>query len=155
MGWPSHNSANHSTEKSLGTKKKAAISDVPPFNLFPRLHISSSSSILHHRFLTINPKCRLHKYNGQTPTDNENTTYTPSNANSSCIQVLTFIICADDSFIAGTISGTTKCLVGHPFDTIKTRMQTNAAFRGPWECLTRTLKLEGVRGLYKVTRHKR
>lgn len=57
---------------------------------------------------------------------------------------------AHESFIAGTISGTTKCLVGHPFDTIKTRMQTNAAFSGPWECLTRTLKLEGGRGLYKV-----
>jgi hypothetical protein len=53
-------------------------------------------------------------------------------------------------FLAGTASGTTKCLVGHPFDTIKTRLQTNPAFSGPWECLSRTLKLEGVRGLYKV-----
>ena len=53
-------------------------------------------------------------------------------------------------FAAGTASGTTKCLVGHPFDTIKTRLQTNPAFSGPWECLMRTLKLEGVRGLYKV-----
>lgn len=55
-----------------------------------------------------------------------------------------------DSFIAGTVSGMTKCLVGHPFDTIKTRMQTNPKFSGPWECLERTLKLEGIRGLYKV-----
>lgn len=57
---------------------------------------------------------------------------------------------ADGRFLAGTASGTTKCLVGHPFDTIKTRLQTNPAFSGPWECLMRTLKLEGVRGLYKV-----
>ena len=54
------------------------------------------------------------------------------------------------SFIAGMASGTTKCLVGHPFDTIKTRLQTNPGFSGPWECLTKTLKLEGVKGLYKV-----
>jgi hypothetical protein len=54
------------------------------------------------------------------------------------------------SFLAGTVSGTTKCLVGHPFDTIKTRLQTNPAFAGPWECLTKTLKREGVKGLYKV-----
>jgi Mitochondrial carrier protein len=54
------------------------------------------------------------------------------------------------SFIAGTVSGTTKCLVGHPFDTIKTRMQTNPSFAGPWECLSKTLRLEGIRGLYKV-----
>jgi hypothetical protein len=57
---------------------------------------------------------------------------------------------ADFSFIAGTVSGTTKCLVGHPFDTIKTRMQTNPTFAGPLECLSKTLRLEGIRGLYKV-----
>jgi hypothetical protein len=55
-----------------------------------------------------------------------------------------------NSFLAGTVSGTTKCLVGHPFDTIKTRMQTNLSFKGPWQCFTNTLKKEGVRGLYKV-----
>jgi len=54
------------------------------------------------------------------------------------------------SFVAGTVSGTTKCLVGHPFDTIKTRMQTNPTFKGPWDCLMKTLRLEGVRGVYKV-----
>lgn len=42
-------------------------------------------------------------------------------------------------------------LVGHPFDTIKVRLQTTDAtrFRGPLQCLTQTVKREGVRGLYK------
>ncbi|KAF9949941.1 hypothetical protein BGZ70_001573 [Mortierella alpina] len=54
-------------------------------------------------------------------------------------------------FLAGVTSGVTKLVVGHPFDTIKVRMQTSAAdrFRGPWHCLTETLKKEGPRALYK------
>lgn len=41
--------------------------------------------------------------------------------------------------------------VGHPFDTIKVRLQTSSKtqFRGPLECLLQTIRNEGVAGLYK------
>lgn len=42
-------------------------------------------------------------------------------------------------------------LVGHPFDTIKVRLQTSdtSQFRGPLQCLMQTVQKEGVAGLYK------
>jgi solute carrier family 25 carnitine/acylcarnitine transporter 20/29 len=42
-------------------------------------------------------------------------------------------------------------LVGHPFDTIKVRLQTTdrSRFSGPLQCLGQTLRKEGVTGLYK------
>jgi solute carrier family 25 carnitine/acylcarnitine transporter 20/29 len=41
--------------------------------------------------------------------------------------------------------------VGHPFDTIKVRLQTTdkSHFRGPVDCLMQTLRNEGVKGIYK------
>lgn len=55
------------------------------------------------------------------------------------------------SYLAGVASGITKSLVGHPFDTVKLRMQTEETgrFRGPFDCLIKTVKFEGMRGLYK------
>ncbi len=40
---------------------------------------------------------------------------------------------------------------GHPFDTIKVRLQTDniGRFRGPWHCLVETVRGEGLRALYK------
>ncbi|KAF2669798.1 mitochondrial carrier [Microthyrium microscopicum] len=54
-------------------------------------------------------------------------------------------------FIAGGFSGVAKLTVGHPFDTIKVRLQTSdkTQFKGPWECLTKTIRNEGVGALYK------
>ncbi|KAI1273748.1 carrier protein YMC2 [Xylaria sp. FL0933] len=54
-------------------------------------------------------------------------------------------------FVAGVFSGIAKLSVGHPFDTIKVRLQTTDAtrFSGPLQCVTQTLRHEGVRGLYK------
>jgi len=55
-------------------------------------------------------------------------------------------------FLAGTASGVAKLVVGHPFDTLKVRLQTEGGygrFRGPLHCLTTTIKTEGVRALYK------
>ncbi|KAF2231731.1 mitochondrial carrier [Viridothelium virens] len=54
-------------------------------------------------------------------------------------------------FVAGVFSGTAKLAVGHPFDTIKVRLQTSATsqFRGPLDCLLQTVRQEGVRALYK------
>lgn len=54
-------------------------------------------------------------------------------------------------FVAGVFSGIAKLSVGHPFDTIKVRLQTSerSQFKGPWDCLLQTLRKEGPAGLYK------
>lgn len=53
-------------------------------------------------------------------------------------------------FIAGMFSGVVKNAVGHPFDTIKVRLQTSEGrFKGPMECVLRTLRSEGISGFYK------
>ncbi|KAI9663812.1 MAG: hypothetical protein M1821_007302 [Bathelium mastoideum] len=54
-------------------------------------------------------------------------------------------------FVAGIFSGTAKLAVGHPFDTIKVRLQTSKStqFRGPLDCLLQTVRNEGVRAVYK------
>lgn len=54
-------------------------------------------------------------------------------------------------FVAGIFSGIAKLSVGHPFDTIKVRLQTSerTQFRGPVDCVVQTLQREGVKGLYK------
>jgi solute carrier family 25 (mitochondrial carnitine/acylcarnitine transporter), member 20/29 len=54
-------------------------------------------------------------------------------------------------FVAGVASGIAKCTVGHPFDTIKVRLQTSehARFSGPLDCCLQTIRKEGVRGFYK------
>ncbi|KAH7325931.1 mitochondrial carrier domain-containing protein [Stachybotrys elegans] len=54
-------------------------------------------------------------------------------------------------FVAGIFSGIAKLSVGHPFDTVKVRLQTTDAsrFRGPLQCVVQTVRNEGVRGLYK------
>jgi solute carrier family 25 carnitine/acylcarnitine transporter 20/29 len=56
---------------------------------------------------------------------------------------------------AGTAGGVCQLLVGHPFDTLKTKLQSQGAavaaakFSGPGEALVSTLRDEGVRGLYR------
>ncbi|KAI1081309.1 mitochondrial carrier [Whalleya microplaca] len=54
-------------------------------------------------------------------------------------------------FVAGVFSGIAKLTVGHPFDTVKVRLQTTdtTRFSGPLQCVVQTLRHEGVRGLYK------
>ncbi|KAK2625683.1 hypothetical protein QTJ16_004995 [Diplocarpon rosae] len=54
-------------------------------------------------------------------------------------------------FVAGVASGVAKLSVGHPFDTIKVRLQTSDStrFSGPLQCLMKTIRKEGVAGLYK------
>ncbi|KAL1840035.1 hypothetical protein VTJ49DRAFT_906 [Mycothermus thermophilus] len=54
-------------------------------------------------------------------------------------------------FVAGVFSGIAKQTVGHPFDTIKVRLQTTAStrFSGPLQCLAQTVRNEGLRALYK------
>ncbi|KAK5170178.1 uncharacterized protein LTR77_004763 [Saxophila tyrrhenica] len=54
-------------------------------------------------------------------------------------------------FVAGVFSGIAKLSVGHPFDTIKVRLQTSSKtqFSGPIDCVLQTLRKEGVNGIYK------
>lgn len=52
--------------------------------------------------------------------------------------------------LAGSLSGTAQVAAEYPFDTVKVRLQSNEfAFRGPIDCLTKTLRHEGVRALYQ------
>lgn len=55
-------------------------------------------------------------------------------------------------FLAGYVSGACLVLAGHPFDTIKVRMQsegTKGRFTSVFDCVKTTIKKEGARGLYK------
>lgn len=55
-------------------------------------------------------------------------------------------------FIAGYMSGAALVSVGHPFDTIKVRLQSEGAsgrFSGPLHCLRETVSREGLLALYK------
>lgn len=51
----------------------------------------------------------------------------------------------------GVLYGTTNVAVGHPIDTIKTKMQAQRGFetRGMLRTLATTLQTQGVRGLYR------
>eukprot|EP01096_Ripella_sp_DP13-Kostka_P014888 TRINITY_DN6825_c0_g1_i2.p2 TRINITY_DN6825_c0_g1~~TRINITY_DN6825_c0_g1_i2.p2 ORF type:complete len:332 (-),score=95.78 TRINITY_DN6825_c0_g1_i2:106-981(-) len=56
--------------------------------------------------------------------------------------------------VAGTAGGLAVCFVGHPFDTLKVRLQTQPAppnhlYSGLMDCVAKTVKWEGVGGLYK------
>lgn len=52
--------------------------------------------------------------------------------------------------VAGTCGGLAVVLVGHPFDTTKTRMQTapNKFYSGTIDCVRKTYQWEGLRGFY-------
>lgn len=54
-------------------------------------------------------------------------------------------------FVAGVFSGVAKNAVGHPFDTIKVRLQTSqneTRFKGPLDCVYKTFRNQGIRGFY-------
>lgn len=59
--------------------------------------------------------------------------------------------------MAGAFGGCCLVIVGHPMDTIKVRLQTQHLFhpgqtefyKGTWDCFLKTVKNEGVRGLYR------
>jgi len=59
-------------------------------------------------------------------------------------------------FVAGSVGGVAQVFSGHPFDTIKVRLQTQAIvpgtapkYSGMIDCFSKTLKEEGFGGLYK------
>lgn len=51
----------------------------------------------------------------------------------------------------GVLYGTTSVAVGHPFDTVKTKMQAQEGYEaeGMFRTFGRTLKEQGVRGVYR------
>lgn len=51
--------------------------------------------------------------------------------------------------LAGTISGAACLFAGHPFDTVKVRMQTQGDATGAISTLTKTVSDEGILALYK------
>lgn len=58
---------------------------------------------------------------------------------------------------AGTFAGASQLLVGHPFDTIKVKLQSQPAsmpgqaprFSGAMDAVRQTIAAEGLKGLYK------
>jgi len=54
-------------------------------------------------------------------------------------------------FVAGIASGVTKLIIGHPFDTLKVRLQVSGERfdNSVVKCLKSTVRKEGLRGLYK------
>jgi len=64
-----------------------------------------------------------------------------------------FVRRTSKNVVAGTVAGIAVCLVGHPFDTLKVRLQTqpinNPVYSGLVDCFYKTLKWEGINGLYK------
>ncbi|KAG8240355.1 hypothetical protein J437_LFUL000830 [Ladona fulva] len=70
---------------------------------------------------------------------------------SSCVHQEAIDMALD--FAAGCLGGCAGVLVGHPFDTIKVRLQTqdfrNPQYRGTFHCFKSILRTEKVAGLYK------
>lgn len=54
-------------------------------------------------------------------------------------------------FIVGVLYGTTSVMVGHPFDTIKTKMQAQRGFEkgGMAQTFLKTIRTQGPIGLYR------
>ncbi|XP_064484642.1 mitochondrial basic amino acids transporter-like [Ornithodoros turicata] len=56
-------------------------------------------------------------------------------------------------FVAGCLGGCAGVIVGHPFDTIKVRLQiqdgSSPKYKGSFDCFRAILKTESVRGLYR------
>nr|XP_043610784.1 mitochondrial arginine transporter BAC1 [Erigeron canadensis] len=58
-------------------------------------------------------------------------------------------------YIAGLVSGVSIVIVGHPFDTVKVKLQKHNTeakgfkYKNGFHCTARILKTEGLRGLYR------
>eukprot|EP01111_Echinosteliopsis_oligospora_P001866 TRINITY_DN1272_c0_g1_i2.p1 TRINITY_DN1272_c0_g1~~TRINITY_DN1272_c0_g1_i2.p1 ORF type:complete len:291 (-),score=57.46 TRINITY_DN1272_c0_g1_i2:23-895(-) len=53
--------------------------------------------------------------------------------------------------VAGSVGGVAQVLTGHPLDTVKVRLQTQKEliYKGTVDCLSKTIKEEGFKGLYR------
>jgi solute carrier family 25 (mitochondrial carnitine/acylcarnitine transporter), member 20/29 len=53
------------------------------------------------------------------------------------------------SFIAGGFAGVSNVLAGHPFDTLKVRLQTSNQYKGLADCFRQTIAKDGLISLYR------
>ena len=53
-------------------------------------------------------------------------------------------------YLAGVAGGVSVVLIGHPFDTVKTRLQTSPSgvYNGTIDCVRKTFLQEGAKGFY-------
>ncbi|KAJ8394043.1 hypothetical protein AAFF_G00053870 [Aldrovandia affinis] len=54
-----------------------------------------------------------------------------------------------DDFIAGCIGGASSVVVGHPLDTVKTRLQAGKGYKGTLHCVLTIYQKESVSGFFK------
>ncbi|XP_076971856.1 solute carrier family 25 member 45 isoform X2 [Tamandua tetradactyla] len=54
-----------------------------------------------------------------------------------------------EEFVAGWISGALGLVLGHPFDTIKVRLQTQTTYRGIVDCAIKIYRHESLLGFFK------
>ncbi|KAF6334290.1 solute carrier family 25 member 45 [Rhinolophus ferrumequinum] len=54
-----------------------------------------------------------------------------------------------EEFVAGWISGALGLVLGHPFDTVKVRLQTQNTYRGIVDCMVKTYRHESLLGFFK------
>ncbi|XP_042532560.1 solute carrier family 25 member 45 isoform X2 [Dipodomys spectabilis] len=54
-----------------------------------------------------------------------------------------------EEFAAGWISGALGLVLGHPFDTVKVRLQTQSTYQGIVDCMVKTYRHESVLGFFK------
>lgn len=50
---------------------------------------------------------------------------------------------------AGSFGGICQCIAGHPFDTVKVRLQTTNEYKGMIDCFQKMVKTEGITSVYK------
>ncbi|KAL2913142.1 carnitine transporter [Polyrhizophydium stewartii] len=53
------------------------------------------------------------------------------------------------SFLSGGFAGIATVLAGHPFDTLKVRLQTSNQYKGLADCFRQTVAKDGLLGLYR------
>ncbi|KAM4847439.1 solute carrier family 25 member 45 [Urocitellus parryii] len=54
-----------------------------------------------------------------------------------------------EEFMAGWISGALGLVLGHPFDTVKVRLQTQTSYRGIMDCTVKIYRHESLLGFFK------
>lgn len=65
-------------------------------------------------------------------------------------QIAQMIADLTKDYLAGVAGGIAVVLIGHPFDTVKTRLQTSplGIYQGTVDCVMKTFQQEGAKGFY-------